>query len=61
MENMEYSNMSNAEIRLRLDSLSNEFESKKRKLSELCEEMDKIEREYLKAKSELEIRRTLYI
>ena len=61
MENMEYSNMSNAEIRLRLDSLSNEFESKKLKLNELCEEMDKIEREYLKAKSELEIRRTLYV
>jgi hypothetical protein len=53
--------MGNSELKMYIEQLSNEFEAKKIKLKELCENMDKIEREYLKAKHELEIRRNLYI
>lgn len=61
MKNMEYNEMSNTEIKLCMENLSNEFESKKIKLNELCNEMDELEREYLKAQKELEIRRNLYV
>jgi hypothetical protein len=55
------SEMSNIEIKIYLENLNNEFEGKKLKLKAICEEMDKLEREYLKAKNELEIRRNLYV
>ena len=55
------SEMSNIEIKIYLENLNNEFEGKKLKLKVICEEMDKLEREYLRAKNELEIRRNLYV
>jgi flagellar biosynthesis chaperone FliJ len=61
MEKVNYNEMGNSELKMYIEQLSNEFEAKKIKLKELCENMDKIEREYLKAKHELEIRRNLYI
>jgi hypothetical protein len=59
MEN--YSEMSNTELKLCLETLTQEFESKKAELISICESMDKIEKKYIKAKQELEIRKNLYI
>lgn len=59
MEN--YSEMSNTELKLCLETLTQEFESKKTELISICESMDKIEKKYIKAKQELEIRKNLYI
>lgn len=59
MEN--YNEMSNTELKLCLEALTQEFESKKTELISICESMDKIEKKYIKAKQELEIRKNLYI
>ena len=37
------------------------FENKKAELIKLCEEMDRVEKDYLRAKHELEIRKNLYL
>ena len=60
MEKKNYTNMSNSEIKICVERLRNEFESKKIKLKEICEEMDTIEREYINATHELEMRRKIY-
>ena len=60
MEN-NYKDMSNAEIKLRIETLTNLFESKKNKIVEICEEMEKIEKEYLEAKHEIDIRKNIYL
>jgi hypothetical protein len=59
--NMKYSEMSNSEIKLCIENLRNKFESKKIELRKICEEMDGIEKEYISATHELEIRRNLYV
>lgn len=56
---MEYQNMSNAELKLEVEKLTNEFETKKRLLVNVCEEMEDIERKFLSAKKELEMRRNI--
>lgn len=56
-----YSEMSNAELRLSIETLNNEFMSKKTTLLKLCEEMEMIEKKYLAAKQELENRRNIYL
>lgn len=61
MNKVNYNEMSNSEIRLRIETLKNEFEAKKIKLRELCEEMDKIEKEYLDANNELSVRKNIYL
>lgn len=53
--------MSNAEIKLSMERLTNNFEMKKNKLVELCKEMEEIEREFLSAKKELELRKNIFI
>lgn len=58
---MEYQNMSNAELKLTMEKLTNEFEAKKAALIELCKNMENIEYEYLSAKKELELRKNIYI
>jgi hypothetical protein len=54
-----YSEMSNIDLKMCLEKYTQEFESKKTQLIQLCEDMDKIEKKYLKAKNELEIRKNL--
>lgn len=58
---MDYKDMSNAEIKLSMERLTNNFEMKKNKLVELCKEMEEIEREFLSAKKELELRKNIFI
>lgn len=61
MSKVNYKEMSNSEIKLRIEVLKNEFESKKIKLRKVCEEMDEIEKEYLDANNELNIRKNIYL
>ena len=61
MENTKYNEMSNIDLKLTLETLSNKFESKKQELIKICNEMQDIEKEYLNVKQELEIRKNLFI
>jgi len=59
MEKKDYSNMSNSEIRLALETLKNEYEAKKSKVVSICKEMEELENEYTKAEQELKIRKNI--
>ena len=61
MKKIKYNELSNTEIKLRIEVLENSFESKKNELFKICEEMNNIEKEYLEAKHELEIRKNIYL
>jgi hypothetical protein len=61
MKKIKYNELSNTEIKLRIEVLENSFESKKNELIKICEEMNNIEKEYLEAKHELEIRKNIYL
>ena len=61
MKDIKYNELSNVELKLQIETYAQEFESKKNTVIKLCEEMGKIETEYLKAKHELEIRKNLYL
>ena len=56
---MNYSEMSNSELQLQIETLRNMFESKKNTLKNICEEMGDIEKEYFKVLHELNIRKNL--
>ena len=43
-----------------MEKLYNHFENKKTELSNICEEMDNIEKKYLSIKKELEMRKNIY-
>lgn len=60
MEKKKYNEMSNSELKLEIESLKNMFESKKIVLKDICEDMAEIEREYLTATNELNIRKNIY-
>jgi hypothetical protein len=60
MSNIKYQEMSNTEIKLCIKTLENLFESKKRELIKTSEELNKIEKDYLSAKHELEIRKNIF-
>ena len=59
MEKRNYKEMSNSELKLQIESLRNIFESKKNMLKNICEEMGKVEKEYLNATHELKIRKNI--
>lgn len=56
-----YQEMSNSDIKLRIETLKNLFESKKNKIIKLCEEMNDIEKEYFEAQHEMDVRKNLYL
>jgi hypothetical protein len=58
---MKYQEMSNAELKLEIEKLFNEFEAEKRKVVSICENMEKIEQKYLTAKKELDMRKNIYL
>jgi hypothetical protein len=58
---MEIKDMSNSELKLEMEKLYNHFENKKTELSNICEEMDNIEKKYLSIKKELEMRKNIYL
>ena len=61
MEKKDYKDLSNADIRLSMETLKNEYEAKKAKVVALCEEMESLEAEYKKAEQELKIRKNIII
>lgn len=61
MEKKDCTNMSNSELKIYIETLRNEFESKKAELAKICEIMGDIENEYLSATHELEIRRNILL
>lgn len=61
MEKKDCTNMSNSELKIYIETLRNEFESKKAELAKICEMMGGIENEYLSATHELEIRRNILL
>jgi hypothetical protein len=61
MEKRDCTNMSNSELKLYMESLKNIFESRKNELKRICEEMASVEKEYLNANRELEIRKNIYL
>ena len=61
MEKRNYKEMSNSELKLQIESLRNIFESKKNMLKNICEEMGKVEKEYLNATHELKIRKNILL
>ena len=60
MESRKCSDMSNVEIKQYLLTLENEFEAKKAKVKEMCEELKEIEEEYIKAQNEMNLRKTVF-
>lgn len=58
---VDYNKMSNIDIKLRIETLKNLFENKKKNLLNLCEEMNEIEKEFLKAQHEIDLRKNLYL
>lgn len=60
MESRKCSDMSNVEIKQYLLTLENEFEAKKTKVKEMCEELKEIEEEYIKAQNEMNLRKTVF-
>ena len=52
----EYSNLSNVELKLEKERLINEFNIKKKKLIEMCEDLEQVEKNYNKVLHEIEIR-----
>ena len=61
MKKRNYKEMSNSELKLQIESLRNIFESKKNMLKNICEEMGKVEKEYLNATHELKIRKNILL
>lgn len=61
MEKKDCKNLSNAELKLYIETLKHSFESKKIEITKICEEMGKIEKEYLTAIHELDIRKNIYL
>lgn len=53
---IEWSTMSNTDIRVKMSSMEMEYENVKNKISSLIDELDKLDIEYNKAKKELEKR-----
>jgi hypothetical protein len=56
MNMTEYSNLSNVELKLEKERLINEFNIKKKKLIEMCEDLEQVEKNYNKVLHEIEIR-----
>jgi len=60
MEVKKCSELNNSELREYIMSLENEFEAKKAKLREMCEDLKKIEEAYNDAQTEIKIRKTIF-
>lgn len=60
MEVKKCSELNNSELREYIMSLENEFEAKKAKLREMCEDLKEIEDAYNDAQTEISIRKTIF-
>ncbi len=60
MEELNCSEMNNSELKEYAIKLENEFNAKKAKIKEMCEELKAIEIAFGKVQTELNIRKTIY-
>lgn len=60
MEEKNWSEMTNAEIKQQMMVLENEFEAKKSKLKAFLDELKELEDEYIKAQNEINLRKTIF-
>lgn len=60
MEKYNFKEMTNAELKIYIETFKQEYETKKNEILKMCEDMTKIEEKYLNAKHELEIRKNLF-
>lgn len=61
MEKIDYSGMSNADLKLCVEKYYNEFESVKSQIIELCKKLEEVQTEYQKADSELNNRKNILL
>lgn len=61
MDKVDYSGMSNSDLKLYVEKYYNEFESIKSQIVELCEKLEKVQIEYQKADSELNNRKNILL
>jgi hypothetical protein len=61
MDNVKYSEMSNAELKLSIEKSYNEFISLKAQMLELAKKMEKAQSEYDKANNELNNRKDILL
>ena len=61
MEKNSCSEMSNSEIKIYMETLTNEYEAKKAKIIALCKELGQLENDYQNAERELKIRKNIYL
>jgi len=60
MDRTDYNNMSNSELKLCIETLQNEFDSKKNELIRLCEEIENIQRKFNDANREINSRKNIF-
>lgn len=60
MDNLKITEMSNSELKLYMETLINDFNSKKNKIVNLCKDMENIEKKYLSVKHELNMRKNFF-
>ena len=58
--NKDLTKMSNAELKLYINSLTNTFESLKKNIKTICEELVDVEKEYNRVNNEINTRKTAY-
>lgn len=56
-----FSEMSNADIKLRLKTLEDLFDVKRKEIMKICDEMKELENEYVSGKNELELRKNVIV
>jgi hypothetical protein len=59
MEDISYKELSNTEIKLKMEQLKNEFDAKRNQILDICDQMKKLEDEYLLAENELKLRKNI--
>ena len=60
MDRTDYSNMSNTELKLCIETLQNEFDTKKSELIKICGEIEEIQRKYNDANREINSRKNVF-
>lgn len=60
MEQIDYSGLSNSELKEATIKLENEFEAQKAKITKECERLQEIENEYVKVQREINTRKVIF-
>jgi hypothetical protein len=60
MEQIDYSGLSNSELKEATIKLENEFEAQKAKIAKECERLQEIENEYVKVQREINTRKVIF-